>query len=69
MPTSPIPRAEPPGALRRQLSVIGVAVLLAVHSQFYRSSVGVIAPDLMDELTLAPQDLGKTVCPSAAGSC
>ncbi len=58
MPTSPIPRAEPPGALRRQLSVIGVAVLLAVHSQFYRSSVGVIAPDLMDELTLAPQDLG-----------
>lgn len=58
MPASSILRAQPPGARRRQLGMLGVAVLLAVHSQFYRSSVGVIAPDLMDELALAPEDFG-----------
>ena len=58
MPTRPISRPRDPGALQRRLAVTAVAVLLAVHSQFYRNSVGVIAPELMDELALAPEDLG-----------
>lgn len=40
--------------------IILVAVLCAAYmiSQFLRSSTGVIAPDLMQELSLAPQSLG-----------
>ena len=58
MPFPPISRPEDRGGRRRRLAVTAVAVLLAIHSQFYRSSVGVIAPDLMEELAIAPEDLG-----------
>ena len=33
-------------------------ILLAVLSQFLRSSTGVIAPDIMTDLDLAAQDMG-----------
>lgn len=36
----------------------GLAAALAAYSQFYRSSVGVIAPELARELALGPGDLG-----------
>lgn len=58
MPALPSTCPEDPAASRRRLALTGAAVLLAIHSQFYRSSVGVIAPDLMDELAIAPEDLG-----------
>ena len=35
-----------------------LAAVLAAYSQFYRSSVGVIAPELAQELALGPGDLG-----------
>ena len=58
MTTPSMPRPDEAGTQWRRLAMTAVAVLLAVHSQFYRSSVGVIAPDLMAELALAPEDLG-----------
>ena len=58
MPTPSTLRYRDPGARQRRLVVTGIAVLLAIHSQFYRNSVGVIAPDLVVELALTPRDLG-----------
>lgn len=51
-----------PGALLRAIDkpwlILGCAVPLAILSQFYRSSNGVIAPDLMQELSLTADDIG-----------
>lgn len=42
----------------RVAAMLATMILLAVLSQFLRSSTGVIAPDIMDDLGLAAQDMG-----------
>jgi MFS family permease len=42
----------------RSLSMLAVMLPLVVLSQFFRSSIGVIGPNLMIDLRLTPEDLG-----------
>src|SRR4051812_45504989 len=42
----------------RALATLLVMLPLVVLSQFLRSSIGVMAPDLMQELDLSPDDVG-----------
>jgi MFS family permease len=62
-----MPRSGPESSTRRRpgesvslraAAIVCVVILLAVLSQFYRSSLGVIAPNLMHELGLSADDVG-----------
>lgn len=50
------PPPAPPGLPHRLIALACAAYLL---SQFFRSSVGVLAPDLMRSLALSPEELGR----------
>ena len=46
------------GRAGRGIAILGAAVMLAVLSQFYRSSLGVIAPELMADVSLSVEEFG-----------
>jgi predicted MFS family arabinose efflux permease len=54
--TRPLPEPPLPGACPHRL--LAAMVPLVILSQFFRSSIGVIAPNLMQDLSLSPDDLG-----------
>lgn len=44
----------------RATAILGCLVLLAIYSQFFRSSIGVIAPDIAAEIPMSADMLGRT---------
>ncbi len=50
---------KPPDVSLRAAAVLGCLILLAIYSQFFRSSIGVIAPDIAHEIPMEADRLGR----------
>jgi MFS family permease len=57
-PTKESPAQARPWLTAGAIGLIGVLVAMTMVSQFYRNAIGVLAPDLVRELTLSPAEIG-----------
>ncbi len=58
MPTTTLSSSPPPAA--QQVAILTCLILLAIYSQFFRSSIGVIAPNIAADIPMPSDTLGLT---------